>query len=68
MPKESKITKTKWIFDLKTDGKDSMIGIKRGLVAKNFLKIEGAEYVKVTCPVAKSSIVRLLAALSVHFD
>lgn len=59
LPPGRKAIKTRWVFDIKTDGR-----YRARLVAKGFSQIEGLDYDEIFSPVVRFETVRTILALS----
>lgn len=57
--------KTRWVFDIKRDGKENVSRYKERLVAKGFSEIPGIDFEEVFSPVPKYATIRLILSLSV---
>ena len=62
-PNRRKVTKNRWVFDVKTDGRK-----KARVVAKGYAQIEGLDYDQVFSPVVRFETVRLILALAALED
>jgi Reverse transcriptase (RNA-dependent DNA polymerase) len=58
-PKDRKIIRNRWVFDLKSDGRK-----KARLVAKGFSQIEGVDYDEIFLPVVRFETVWMMIALA----
>jgi hypothetical protein len=58
-PKDCKIIRNRWVFDLKSNGHK-----KARLVAKGFSQIEGVDYDEIFLPVVRFEIVQMMIALA----
>ena len=63
LPKGRKAIKSRWVFDVKSDGRK-----KARLVAKGFSQREGVDYNELFSPVVRFETVRLLLALAALED
>lgn len=66
LPMGRKPIKTKWVYDIKTDEKDSIVRYKARLVARGFTQQWGVDYIEVFSPVVRYSTVRFFLALVAH--
>jgi Reverse transcriptase (RNA-dependent DNA polymerase) len=58
-PKDRKIIRNRWVFDLKSDGRK-----KARLVAKGFSQIEGIDYDEIFSPVVQIETLWMMVALA----
>ncbi|KAL2231194.1 UNVERIFIED_CONTAM: Retrovirus-related Pol polyprotein from transposon TNT 1-94 [Sesamum indicum] len=64
-PKDFSLVDRKWIFKIK---QENPLKYKARLVAKGFTKKEGIDYNEICFPVVKYTTVRIILALTAHFD
>jgi hypothetical protein len=62
-PKQRKVIKNRWVFDLKSDGRR-----KARLVAKGFTQVEGIDYNEIFSPVVQFETVQAMLSLSALKD
>ena len=62
-PRDHKVIKNRWVFDIKSDGRK-----KAHLVAKGFSQVEGLDFDQVFSPVVQFETVRLMLALAALED
>lgn len=68
-PRTQKLISCKWLFKKKVEvGEIESIRFKARLVARGFTQVEGIDYTEVFSPVVKHSSIRILLALTAHFD
>ena len=63
-PKQRKVIKSKWVFDVKRKPDGSLIKFKARQVAKGFSQIEVVDYSAVFAPVARSGSIRTVLSLA----
>lgn len=62
---DQKLIRTKWVYDLKRDGRGSIVRYMATLIAKGFSQIPGIDFSKVFPPVQKYATIRFMMTLSV---
>ncbi|KAJ8755827.1 hypothetical protein K2173_024372 [Erythroxylum novogranatense] len=67
-PKGIKPIGCKWVFKKKTDMDGNVITYKARLVAKGFRQRQGVDYDKTFSPVAMLKSIRILLAITTHYD
>lgn len=67
LPSDRKFNSTKWVFDIKRDGREKIVQHKARLVARGFSQIPGADFTEVCSPVSRYTTLRLIFAISVLF-
>ena len=67
-PEEIKPLWCKWVFKKKTNMEGNVITYKARLVAKGYRKKQGIDYDKSFSPIAMLKSVRILLAITAHYD
>lgn len=68
-PHTQKLISCKWIFKKKVEvGEVENIRFKARLVARGFTQVQGNDYTEVFSPVVKHTSIRIVLALTAHFD
>ena len=67
-PHNRKIVGCKWVFRYKLGPDGQIKKYKACLIAQGFLQVEGIDYNETFVPVTKFNLIRLLLALSAHYD
>lgn len=67
LPKGKKMIKTKWVYDVKRNGRSNTIRYKARLIAEGFSLIPGVGFTEVFSPVIKFQTIRFFFAMSVHY-
>lgn len=68
LPDDRNVIQTKWVFDIKRNGKGEIERYKARLVAKGFSQIPGIDFVEVFSPVSRYSTIRFGFALAIYFN
>ena len=58
----------KWIFKMKTDMEGNVITYKSRLVVKGYRKKQGVDYDETFSPIAMLKSIRILLAITTHYD
>lgn len=64
LPPRRKVIKTKWVFDIKFNGKGDIERYKTRLVAKGFSQIQGVDFHEVFSQVSRYTKIRLMFSLA----
>ena len=67
-PEGIKLIRCKWIFKKKTYMEVNVITYKARLVAKGYLQKQGVDYDETFSPVAMLKSIRILLAITTHYD
>ena len=67
-PEEVKPIGCKWVFKKKTDMEGKVVIYKARLVAKGYRQRQGIDYDETFSPVAMVKSIRILLAITAHYD